>query len=308
MIFVRKRIGVALGGGGARGIAHIGVLRVFEQERIPVDLIVGTSIGALVGGAFACGMDTHQMEELIHSFLESPTFKNSAIKSIKDIHSSKKLSVAQRVQAFFKNRYILAQALFRVGMLQHEDFQAMIDYFLPDIDIQDCQIKFRAVATDLLSGEAVVLDHGPIRRAVMASCAVPGAVPPVELNGKILSDGGIVYLVPTTPAKEEGAGFVVGVSVNTDLASGDEFRSAMDIYVRSTEIMGYHLERCRLKEADVVIRPDVGRLHWTEFDLADDLISEGMRATKEKLHLIRKALPFYKRWGRGKVVDTQGPA
>ena len=300
MIFGRKRIGLALGGGGARGIAHIGVLRVFEQEGIPVDLIVGTSIGALVGGAFASGINTLRMEELIHSFLESPAFRNSAIKSIRDLHSCKKLSVAQKIQAFFKNRYFVAQALFRIGMLQHEDFQAMIDYFLPDIQIQDCPLRFCAVATDLVSGQAVVLSEGPIRRAVMASCAVPGAVPPVEYDGKLLSDGGIVYLVPTTVARQQGAGFVVGVSVNTDLASDQEFRSAMDIYIRSTEIMGYHLEKCRLKDADIVLRPDVGRLHWTEFDLADHLIGEGMKAAREKLRLIKRAMPFYRRW---KLVD-----
>lgn len=303
MIFSRKRIGLALGGGGARGIAHIGILRVFEKEGIPIDLIVGTSIGALVGGAFASGINTHRMEELIHSFLDSPAFRNSAIKSIRDIHSCKKLSVAQKIQAFFKNRYFVAQALFRIGMLQHEDFQAMVDYFLPDIQIQECPIKFCAVATDLVSGQAVVLSEGPIRRAVMASCAVPGAVPPVEYDGKLLSDGGIVYLVPTTVAREQGAGFVIGVSVNTELVSGQEFRSAMDIYVRSTEIMGYHLERCRLMDANVVLRPDVGRLHWTEFDLADDLISEGMKVANENLHLIKKAIPLYRRWKKGKVVD-----
>ncbi len=295
MFWRRKRIGLALGGGGARGMAHIGVLRVFEREGLPIDLIVGTSIGALVGACAACGFDSFQLEARVDEFLNTPDFRDSALHNIKEIQSSKKLSLTQKIQAFFKNRFILAQALFRAGMLQYEDFQAMVDFFVPDIQIQDCLIPFYAVATDIIAGDAVVLSKGSLRKAVMASCAVPAAVPPIELNGQLLSDGGVVYLVPTTVAREEGADFVVAVSVNTDIRSSDEFRSAMDVYVRSTEIMCFHLEKCRLKEADVVIHPEVGHLHWTDFTLARDLIECGIKATEAKISEIQKALPFQKR-------------
>lgn len=296
MMWKRKRLGLALGGGGARGIAHVGVLRVFEEESIPVDLIVGTSIGAMVGAAYAIGQNTQEMEKRIEEFLNSPTFQESALKSVKEIRDSKQSNFTERVYAFFRNRVLLAQSLFRLGLLGSEEFQAMIDFFVPDIQIQDTQIPYRAVATDLVSGQSVVMSEGPLRRAVMASCAVPGAVPPVEVNGMLLSDGGSINVVPTMVAREEGADFVVAVSVRGDIHSDDEFGSAADICFRTSDIMGFHFETYMLDKADVVIHPRVGSLHWTEFALARDLVREGERAAREKLHLLRKTLPFSRRW------------
>ncbi|RLB40211.1 MAG: hypothetical protein DRH12_10415 [Deltaproteobacteria bacterium] len=298
----RKKIGLALGGGGARGMAHIGVLRVLEREGIPIDLIVGTSIGALVGACYACGLDSFDLERRVEEFLSSPDFQNSALKSIRELQRSKKLTFTQKIQAFFKNQFILTYAMFRAGILQYEDFQAMVDFFVPDVRVEHCDPPFRAVATDIASGQAVVFNEGPLRKAVMASCAVPAAVPPVEFDGRLLCDGGIVHLVPTPVARDEGADFVIAVSVNPAIESLEQFCSAMDIYVRSTEIMCYHLERCRLERADVVIHPEVGDLHWTDFTLAKDLLAIGMAATEEKLKEIRKALPLLRRFfpkGRG---------
>ena len=296
MMWKRKRLGLALGGGGARGIAHVGVLRVFEEESIPVDLIVGTSIGALVGAAYAIGQNTQEMEKRLEEFLNSPTFQESALKSVKEIRDSKQSNFTERVYAFFRNRVLLAQSLFRLGLLGSEEFQAMIDFFVPDIQIQDTQIPYRAVATDLVSGQSVVMSEGPLRRAVMASCAVPGAVPPVEVNGMLLSDGGSINVVPTMVAREEGADFVVAVSVRGDIHSDDEFGSAADICFRTSDIMGFHFETYMLDKADLVIHPRVGSLHWTEFALARDLVREGERAAREKLHLLRKTLPLSRRW------------
>ncbi len=295
MFWRRKKIGVALGGGGARGMAHIGVLRVLEREGIPIDIISGTSIGALVGACYASGLDSFDLERRVDEFLNTPDFQNSAFRKIREIQKSKKLSFTQKVQAFFKNQFILTYAMFRAGILQYEDFQAMVDFFVPDIKIEECKLPFRAVAADLASGEAVVLSEGSLRKAVMASCAVPAAVPPVELDGRLLCDGGIVHLVPTTVARAEGAEFVIAVSVNPNISSSEEFWSAMDIYVRSTEIMCYHLEKCRLEKADVVIHPKVGDLHWTDFTQARDLVEFGITATEEKMGEIRRALPLVRR-------------
>jgi NTE family protein len=157
------------------------------------------------------------------------------LKSVKEIRDSKQSNFTERVYAFFRNRVLLAQSLFRLGLLGSEEFQAMIDFFVPDIQIQDTQIPYRAVATDLVSGQSVVMSEGPLRRAVMASCAVPGAVPPVEVNGMLLSDGGAINVVPTMVARGEGADFVVAVSVRGDIHSDDEFGSAADICFRTSD-------------------------------------------------------------------------
>ncbi len=300
-----KRIGLALGGGGARGLSHIGVLRVFETESIPIHVLVGSSIGALIGAAYAVGYGALEIERQFAAFLQSELFLESALRSIKEVQASRKMSLSHRFQAFFKNRYLLAQAIFRPGLLQSDDFQAMIDYFLPDVDIQDTRIPYRAVATDLVSGESVVISRGPIRQAVMASCAVPGAVPPLAHEGMLLSDGGIIHMVPTDIARQEGAQFVVGVGVTHDLLSTYEMNSAVDIYVRSANIMSYHMEQKMLKAADVVIRPRSGSLHWTDFDLAGELIREGERAAREKLPEIRGASRSHEESGCGPPVRVR---
>jgi NTE family protein len=305
MIWRRKRIALALGGGGARGLAHIGIFKAFEEESIPIDVIAGTSIGALVGAAFATGISSQELDEMVSRFLESPTFQDSALKSIREVQESKHLTLTQKIQAFFKNRVILAQAMFRPGILHADDFQAMIDYFLPDIKIEELKIPFLAVATDLISGLPVVLSEGPLRKAVMASCAVPGAVPPVKDDDRLLSDGGIVSLVPTAIVRERGGEFVVAVPVGGEIKAHDEMKSAMDVYVRATDIMAFHLEQEKLKQADVVIRPKVGDLHWTDFLRARDLITEGETAARERMPAIKRALPFFRRRS-SRAPDTHG--
>jgi NTE family protein len=296
MFWRRKRVGLALGGGGARGVAHIGVLKVFDEQSIPVDLLVGTSIGALVGGAYASGFSACALEKRLFEFLDSTDFKESALNSIREIHETSRMGLTQKIEAFFKNRYLLVQAMFRVGMLPTEDFQAMINFFLPDIQVQDTQIPFRAVATDLVSGEPVVISEGPLRSAVMASCAVPGAVAPLALDGMLLSDGGVTRPVPTNVARQEGARFIVAVSVPSTIYSHEKFSSSLDVYVRASSITGYHFEASLLREADVIIQPRVGQLHWTDFALAKSLITEGENAARDRLKMLRKAYPLPRRW------------
>jgi NTE family protein len=295
MLRKHKRVGLALGAGGARGIAHLGVLRVFDEESIPIDIIVGSSVGALVGGAYASGLDTYELEAKLEEFLKSPLFQDSALKSIRDIQRHDRGSLPRKIQTFFRNSISLTQAMFRQGLLHGENFQAMIDYFLPDIQFHETRVPFRAVATDLVSGHPVVLSQGSLRQGIMASCAVPGAVPPLMVDEKLLADGGIAYMVPTTIAREEGADFVVAVSVSSEIWSCHELSSAVDIYVRSVEIGSYYIEKLLLRDADVAITAHTGDLYWTDFDRSKDLIKEGERAAREKLLNIRKALPLRRR-------------
>ncbi|MBE9547126.1 MAG: patatin-like phospholipase family protein, partial [Proteobacteria bacterium] len=210
MIWKDKKLGLALGGGGARGLAHIGVLRVFEEEAIPIHILVGSSIGALVGGAYASGIGPAEMEKKMDEYLNSPEFQSSAVKAVavEENQEREEMSLTQKIQSFFKNRFLLAQAMFKPGILSQKDFQSIVNYFIPDIQIEETQIPFRAVATDLVSGEQITFSEGSLRQAVTASCAVPGAIEPLKEGEMILSDGGIICLVPSTVARKEGADIV----------------------------------------------------------------------------------------------------
>jgi NTE family protein len=182
-------------------------MRVFEKESIPIDLIVGSSMGALIGGAYASGQDTYELEAKLEGFLKSPLFQDSALKSIRDIQRHDRSSLPHKFTTFFRDSISLTHAIFRQGLLQEEKFQEMINYFLPDIQFQETRILFRAVATDLVSGHLVTLSHGSLRKGVMASCAVPGTVPPQMVGEKLLADGGIICMVPTDIVRKEGADF-----------------------------------------------------------------------------------------------------
>ncbi len=299
MFWRKKRIGLALGGGGARGLAHIGVLMVLERERIPIDLIVGTSIGALVGGAYASGISPDELQKRADAYLNSAEFQSSAMKTFETAHAKGESGLTEKIQTYFRNTFYLIQAMFKPGILPNEDFQTTIDYFVPDIQIEETRIPFRAVATDLVSGKEIIFSKGPLRQAVMASCAVPGAIAPLKEGERLLSDGGIICLVPSSVARREGADIVISVAVDR-CVNPEELRTVVDVYQRVNEIMGEKLKNYELAEADVVILPEVGDLHWSNFSEAMNLIDEGEKATREKLDDIRKVMPGPKNWFRFK--------
>jgi NTE family protein len=299
MFWKKKRIGLALGGGGARGLAHIGVLMVLEREGIPIDLIVGTSIGALVGGAYASGISPDELRKRVDAYLNSPEFQSSAMKAFEAAHSRGEVSLSHKIQAYLRNRFYLIQAMFKPGILSNEDFEVTINHFIPDIQIEETRIPFRAVATDLVSGKEITFSKGPLRQAVMASCAVPGAIAPLKEGERLLSDGGIICLVPSFAARREGADIVIAVAVDRGIRS-EELRNVVDVYLRVSEVMGKKLKEYELADADVVILPEVGDLHWSNFSEAISLIDEGEKAAREKLDDIRNVLPGLKNWFRFK--------
>jgi NTE family protein len=293
MFWKRKRIGLALGGGGARGLAHIGVLRVLEKEKIPIDLILGTSIGALVGGAYASGFSPDELRKKVDEYLHSSEFQSSAMKAFEAAHSRGEIGLSHKIQAYFRNRFYMIQAMFKPGILSNEDFQVTINHFIPDIQIEETRIPFRAVATDLVSGEEITFSGGSLRQAVIASCSVPGAIAPLKEEGRLLSDGGITCLVPCSVARQEGADIVIAVAVDRGIGS-EELRTVVDVYHRVSEIMGRRLRNYELADADVVILPEVGDLHWSDFSQAMSLIDEGERAARGKLDEIRSVMKRFR--------------
>jgi NTE family protein len=302
MFWKRKRIGLALGGGGARGLAHIGVLSVLEREKVPIDLIVGTSIGALVGGAYASGILSDELKKKAEAYLNSTEFQSSAMKAFEATHAKGEGSLTQKIQTYLRNTYYMIQAMFRPGILSNEDFQATINYFIPDIQIEETRIPFRAVATDLVSGGEIIFSNGSLRQAVMASCAVPGAIAPLKEGERLLSDGGIICSVPSSVARQEGADIVISVAVDRCIGS-EEPRTVVDVYQRVNEIMGEKLKNYELASADIVILPEVGEYHWSNFSEAMDLIDEGEKAAMEKLDEIRQVMPGFKSWFRFKGIQ-----
>lgn len=292
MKWTGKKVGLALGGGGVRGFSHIGVLNVLEEEGITIDLIVGTSAGALIGGAYASGQSPREIQAKIEAYLQSPEFDDSSLKSVGLTFTEDEKSFFIKARKFIMNRLLLIQAFFKPSILPSHDFQSLIDYFLPDMDIGETRIPFRVVATDLITGKKIVFSEGPLRKAVLASCSVPGAVEPVRYGDWLLADGGITSLVPARAARDAGADVVIAVMVDRELETNVSIETAKDVVFRAGEITAGALETSELVGADVVVRPKVGNLHWMDFTRATDLVKAGEDAARESMKKIKDSLPF----------------
>lgn len=292
MNWIGKKIGLALGGGGVRGLSHIGVLHILEQEGVKINLIVGTSAGSLIGGAYASGQSPREIQTKIDTYLISPEFDDSSLKSIGISFSPAPKTSLQKAQFYLMNRYYLMRAFFRPSLLPAEDFKSLINYLLPDIDIKDTRIPFYAVATDLITGKEVIISKGSLREAVLASSSVPGAIEPVRQGDKLLADGAIISSVPVRAARELGADIVIAVMVGRDLpiAKNDDVDTATEIIYRAGEITSNRLEEVELAGADVIIRPQVGDLHWADFARSGDLVKKGENACRESLDRINASV------------------
>ena len=278
-------MGLALGGGGVRGFCHIGVLKVLEQEEITIDLIAGTSAGALIGGAYASGASPQEISRMVDAYVQSSEFRSSTLREMG-------LSMCRDS---VRQKYFLLSGFFKPSILPLKDFEALIHYFIPDIDIRETKIPFYAVATDLITGKRIAISEGSLRQAVLASCAVPGAVDPIRLGDWLLADGGITSLVPVLAAREAGADVVIAVVVDRENSVSGEFGTAQEIVYRAGDITSYRLEEAELLHADVIIRPRIGDLHWSDFSCAKGMIQEGEAAARLALGEIRQAIPIYKK-------------
>lgn len=260
----RPRVGLALSGGAARGMAHVGVLRVLLEHKVPIDFIAGTSAGALVGGALATGMSLDEIE-----------------------------AITRRLRWRDVGRVTLS----RLGVQSSARMEEFIRSRFPVTRFEELRIPFAAVATDLHSGAPVVLSgEGDVAFAIRASCCIPGwYVPVTDEQGRQLVDGGLVANIPTAAARALGADIVIAVDVN---AEGAKFlgtpHSAIGILLQSIMVVQHTASTHQLQDADVVVRPRVGHIRWDEMTRADELIEAGAlaaRATIESIKHLTEPLP-----------------
>jgi NTE family protein len=271
------RVGLALGGGSAKGIAHVGVLQWLEEHRVPVDAIAGTSMGAFVGGAYATGMSAAEIQEMLRSadwdLLLRPDIPY-ALKSIRRKEDDREYPI--KLEAGLRHGFRLQSGLnpgHHIGLLLS---RIALPYSMLE-SFDDLTIPFRCVATDLEKGEVVVLDRGPLGPALRASMALPGTFDPVRLSGRLLSDGGILNSVPADVARAMGADIVIAVSLGAP--ESDKPPETMGAVAnRAIDLMMLDLERPRLRQADIVILPDLEGLRSSDFRKSEALAARGYAA------------------------------
>lgn len=293
----RVKIALALGGGGARGLAHVGVLNVLEREGFHFDLITGTSMGSVVGAMYAQQGRAGEVEERFRRLLDSDVYREIDFDKINlKRHEDDFIG---HVSSSLKERIALNLALSRMSLLSAEYLERGLQILLEPGRIEDLDVTFAAVAVDLHTGEEAVIARGDIMRAVLASSSVPGFFPPCEYDGRYLVDGAVRATLPVRAARYLGADLVVTVDVSRDLSSDPDLDNIVDILARCHDILADAYRGFLQREADLVIRPDVGSVHWTKLDLMDKLVEEGEKAAERALPelaaLFDKREPLWKR-------------
>ena len=294
----RKKIGLALSGGGARGFTQIGVLKVLEKNGIPIDYIAGTSMGGVVGGLFATGYSSEELERL--------ALKINWEDALKDSPNRLSMFLSQREESegyFLKIRFDKFKPYMPTGLTSGQKITNLFSNLTARANYQAranfdyLKIPFRAVATDLETGEKVVLGSGDLAEALRATISVPLAFAPVEIDKRILVDGGLVEPVPVETVRKMGADIVIAINTSGNLLGRDKIKNPIDIADQTTSIMSLDKKQEELSQADFVISPDLKRYSAISFDKVKELISIGESATEQNIMDLKE-----------KIIQKDGPA
>lgn len=254
---VRPKIGLVLGSGSARGLAHIGVIQVLEENDIPLDLIVGCSMGAMVGGIYAAGA---------------------------------KITMLDRLIEYMDTRLLFDLRFPRMGFIEGKKIHYFLELMTKNKTFADLDIPFATVATDLISGEVVVFQEGPVANAIRASISIPGVFQPVRLDNMVLVDGAVANRLPIDVAQEQGADLVIAVEVNYTHAREIAINSAMDVIMTSLDIMQKPQFDLISQQADILIKPEVGHYSSKDFDKARELVALGRQAAEAQIGAIKQKI------------------
>ena len=255
-----KSIVLVLGGGSARGLAHIGVLKVLEKEKIPIHRIVGTSMGALIGAAYSVGMPLKKMEAIAHKF---------------------------------NWRTVFDPTLPRMGLLSGKKLAKVVEELTEGKSFEECKIPLAVVTTDIEKNERVVFQKGDLQKVVCASCSWPGIFNPVRIDGRLLVDGGIKNSVPTRIARSLDPGYMVAVDVGFCVKEG-KIENIFQMLLQSFQIMGEELNRYQARISDVMIKVDLDHsIDQVAFNKSREAIAEGEKAAAVKAGQIKRMLSVY---------------
>lgn len=289
------KVALALGGGGSRGFAHIGVLKVLQQAGIPIDLIVGTSSGALVGAMYAINPDILQIENKFHLLLDTVVSKEFDFEFFERMALLKKTTFLNCVTSLASKAIFNNLANYRLFWVSLDKVQRMFEILLPDITIEETNFPFAAIATDIVRGKEVIITRGSIRKACQSSIAIPGILPPVQDDGLILVDGGVLNAIPALTARQLGADFVIAVDVEPRLRRMSKITNGLEMIERAHSLTHLHFSLSLLENADVVISPKIKNYHWASYRKMDFFIKKGEFAALEKISEIKELLKR-KKW------------
>ncbi len=296
----KVNIGLALSQGGARGLTHIGVLKVLEKQGIEIDQISGTSIGAVIGAMYAETMNAEVVHNRFKELIQSEVYQNTGVSTV--IRSiSRETNFWDQITSKIKETLALTMAQTKQGLLSQERFSQAIKLVVRSRDFCELKVPLIVISTDLTSGQEIPLCSGDLLQAVISSASVPGFFPPVSCYGHLLTDGAICCPVPVKYARYNKNSIVIAVSVLPNVRCPVPLDNAFDIMIRAEEINLFYLSQLQANLADVAIFPEVskaGDIHWTDFHLLDQLVEIGQESAYKAIPTIKEAIQHKKFWLR----------
>jgi len=289
----KLKIGFALGGGGARGLAHIGVLRILRQNGIKPDIITGTSMGALIGAMYASGISIDEIENRCTAFIYTDIYRKLGFNNTPEETSK---GLFQKLLDKMKQKIMFYLSDVKIAFMNKNAVDAMIAHFLPDADFADLKIPFKCVAVDITRGKEIVIDKGLVRPAVASSMAIPGILPPVTQGDGVFVDGGVLQMVPSKALKNAGCDFVIGIDVSSKISvvSAKELSSAFQISQRASDIAYAMLTEMQSGYADYILAPAVGGVKWYEMKRIREVILAGENEMMKKIPELKKRIKAMK--------------
>lgn len=305
----KRKLHLALGGGGARGLAHIGVLKVMEKENLPIEKISGTSGGAVIAAMYAQTGSTQKVYDKMQQFIHSDAFKDFGLTLFKE-EKNPRSSYWENVENFIgylKTRLAFTKVLIAESIFSSQRFMELISQLFDDGNIEQCHLPLQITAVNVDTGEDILIERGNLIKAVAASSAIPGLITPVEFNGMRLIDGAVLNAVPIICANRDRE-VLVGVDVSRCLQSNYPKKLALDYIFRAEEITTFRLNQTHLQKAEILIRPsEVRHRHWADFSHLDEFVASGEKATNEKLAQLKHAMTVrdsrLKIWLRNKICS-----
>ncbi len=280
---------IALGGGGARGLAHLGALEAIAQTEIRPERYVGVSIGALIGAMCALDTEFRRIQSRVIHFVTSEDFLRHQEQLFGSTGvsggnpSTGLLAWYDRAKYLYSAHRRLTRAVTQQSLMPGLILSSSIAELVPDIEFSDLPIPLSIVAADLRSGHCIVMESGSLRTAIQASMSLPGIFPPVEHNGMLLCDIGVVDSVPSTVASAYATDMTIAIDIGQHNARMEHFDSALDVMMRMQDIGEQILRREKSQWANIHMRPDLGEVAWFDFRYPERLIESGRKAAWEQL-------------------------
>lgn len=303
----KLKIGLALSGGGALGLCHIGVLKVLEKNNIPIHMIAGNSIGGLIGASYSLTKNSRFLERKTYSSLQSPEFKDVGIDFFSGKGKHKILPVVQKLISYITGGSDLSLAAIGMHTISSEKIDKFLKTLIPDMDIEDLDIPVIIVAVDLYTGHKINLTKGPLRKAIQASISIPGFFHPVSWDDMLLVDGGLASFVPINSLVEVGCDVIIASVSSSKLNRIYFIENNLSHLLRIQDIMVSHIKKLELKRADVIIDSKIPEpeISWSSFDKAKMCIEFGEKAASEKLDEINEIFKAKTRFSLLKKLITR---